>query len=63
IIDDINKLLSLDVGDTPRLMSIIETFEKRQIIYPSDRKYVEGLEVHFLRRHTKPVPKGLDHFS
>ncbi|MGB6463281.1 MAG: G1 family glutamic endopeptidase, partial [Nitrosotalea sp.] len=43
IIDDINKLLSLDVGDTPRLMSIIETFEKRQIIYPSDRKYVEGL--------------------
>jgi hypothetical protein len=23
----------------------------------------EGLEVHVLRKHTTPVPKGLDHFS
>ncbi|SHO45153.1 hypothetical protein NSIN_20553 [Nitrosotalea sinensis] len=23
----------------------------------------EGLEVHVLRKHTTPIPKGLDHFS
>ena len=23
----------------------------------------EGLELHVLRKHTKPIPSGLDHFS
>lgn len=38
-----HRLLDLGVGDTPRLLGILETFEKKQIIYPSERRYVEGL--------------------
>jgi signal peptidase len=48
IVNNVQRLLDLGVGDTERLKHIKTTFENKKIIYTSDHKYVESLVSSYL---------------
>jgi hypothetical protein len=50
LLDDVNRLLKLEVGDIARLNHIKETLEQNKIVYVSDRTYIEKLATNYLNQ-------------
>lgn len=56
LLEDVNELLSLSVGDTGRLTHIKDSLENDKALYASDRKYVENLalkHIHIKKQSSK----------
>jgi hypothetical protein len=49
LLDDVNRLLTLSVGEIGRLNHIQQTLEQNKTLYASDKKYLEGLIEKYLK--------------
>lgn len=55
IIDEVNALLKLDVGDPYRLEHIKQTFIQNKKIWITDKNYLKNLREKYLVKHTSDV--------
>ncbi|MGY5147368.1 MAG: zinc-ribbon domain-containing protein [Candidatus Nitrosopumilus sp. bin_7KS] len=55
IVDDVNALLKLDVGDPYRLEHIKQTFIQNKKIWITDENYLKNLREKYLVKHTSDV--------
>lgn len=58
LIDDINRLLILKVGEIGRLNHIKQTLEQNKTFYASDRKYLQELTEKYLKGKNEDVPNS-----
>lgn len=58
LIDDVNELIRLGVGDRGRLEHIKSILEKNRTLYMSDKKYVENLTAKYLK--TEPDSQKME---
>ena len=56
VIDEVNALLKLDVGDPYRLEHIKQTFIQNKKIWITDENYLKNLRDKYLVKHTSDVP-------
>ena len=56
VVDEVNALLKLDVGDPYRLEHIKQTFIQNKKIWITDENYLKNLREKYLVKHTSNVP-------
>lgn len=56
VVDDVNALLKLKVGDPYRLEHIKQTYVQNQKIWITDENYLKRLREKYLVKHTSDVP-------
>lgn len=60
VVDDVNALLKLGVGDPYRLEHIKQTYVQNQKIWITDENYLKRLREKYLVKHTSDVPLDED---